>query len=260
MLVAACDAPPSGTLPPDTLHVLETIPSAPDGGRGEHPIGPPLRVRFDRLLAPSTIDRAQLRVTTGGLQAFGGIRYDVLRRELSLFVNPNDLRPGLEYVLTVDTGLRGWDGSALEAPVVVRFRPTAREPVEAEAVPSLRRDVAPIFASSCAGGGCHGGDDPAMGLDLRSPAAIRATSLGVMARQRGDRAALENLDPRWSALPRIDPGIVSGRGRPEYSYLVYKLLGEGPIWGARMPLRGAPLSDDEMRLVLDWVSAGAPDN
>ena len=78
--------------------------------------------------------------------------------------------------------------------------------------------------------------------------------------QRAGRAALEMLDPRWSALPRIDPGITSGQGRPEYSYVIYKLLGEGPIWGARMPLGRAPLSDAQTRLVVDWVTAGAPDN
>lgn len=240
--------------------MVETTPDVPDGGRGSHPIGPPLRVRFDRLLAPATIDRTQLRVTTGGLQAFAGIRYDMVRRELSLYPNPNDLRPGLEYVLTVDVGLRGWDGSALAAPVVVRFRPTVREAVPPDARPSLRRDVAPLLLATCVGAGCHGEVDPAMGLDLSSPRAIRASCLGVMARERAGRAALEMLDPRWSALPRIDPGITSGQGRPEYSYVIYKLLGEGPIWGARMPLGRAPLSDAQTRLVVDWVTAGAPDN
>ena len=219
-----------------------------------------MRVRFDRLLAPSTIDRAQVRVTTGGLQAFGGLRYDVLRRELSLYPNPNDLRPGLEYVLTVDVGLRGWDGSALAAPVIVRFRPTVREAVPPDAQPSLSHDIAPLFSQRCAASGCHGADSSAMGLDLSSARAIRASAVGIMARERGDRALAETLDPRWSTLPRIDPGITSGQGRPEYSYLVYKLLGDGPIWGARMPLGGDPLSDDEIRLVVDWVTAGAPDN
>jgi len=217
-------------------------------------------VRFDRLLAPSTIDRSQLRVTTGGLQAFGGLRYDVLRREISLYPNPNDLRPGLEYVLTVGEGIRSWDGSALAAPVVVRFRPTVREPVPRDPVPSLRRDVAPLLSRRCTGGGCHGETAPAMGLDLSSARAIRASCVGVMARQRSDRAALEMLDPRWSSLPLIDPGITAGQGRPEYSYLVYKLLGDGPIWGAPMPIGGAPLGEEEIPLVVDWVTAGAPDN
>lgn len=217
-------------------------------------------MRFDRLLAPSSIDRSRLRVSTGGLQAFGGLRYDMLRRELSFYPNANDLSPTLEYVFTVDVGLRGWDGSELAAPVAVRFRPTTREPVPRDAVPSLRREVAPLLSAQCTGAGCHGGADPAMGLDLSTPSTIRATSLGVRSRQRGDRAGLEMLDPRWSALPRIDPGITAGQGRPEYSYLVYKLLGDGPVWGARMPLGRPPLSDAETRLVVDWVTAGAPDN
>lgn len=217
-------------------------------------------MRFDRLLAPSTIDRALVRVTTGGLQAFAGLRYDVLRRELGVYPNPNDLRPGLEYVLTVDVGLRGWDGSALAAPVVVRFRPTAREAVAPDVAPSLRWQVAPLLARRCAGSGCHGGIEPAMGLDLSSAGAIRASAVGVLARERGGRAFAEALDPRWSTMARVDPGIAPGQGRPEYSYLVYKLLGEGPIWGARMPRGRAPLGDEETRLVVDWVAAGAPDN
>jgi hypothetical protein len=217
-------------------------------------------VRFDRLLAPSTIDRANLRVSTGALQAFGGLRYDMLRRELAFYPNPNDLVPALEYVFTVDVGVRGWDGSALAAPVAVRFRPTVREAVPRDPAPSLRAEVAPLLSAQCTGAGCHGGAEPAMGLDLSSPSSIRATALGVPSRERSDRAGLEMLDPRWSALPRIDPGITAGQGRPEYSYLVYKLLGDGPVWGARMPLGRDPLTDAQTRLVIDWVSAGAPDN
>lgn len=240
--------------------MLSTEPSAPDGGRGSHPIGPPLRVRFDRLLAPSSIDRAQLRLTTGGLQAFAGLRYDPIDRTLSLYPNPNDLRPGLEYVFTVDVGLRGWDGSAMSHPIEVRFRPTVRVAVAPPRDVSLRRELAPLLAARCTGSGCHGGDDPAMGLDLSTPDAIRTTAVGILARERGGRAFLETLDPRWSTLPRVDPGITAGQGRPEYSYVVYKLLGDGPIWGARMPRGRAPLSDEETRLVADWIAAGAPDS
>jgi len=217
-------------------------------------------VRFDRLLAPSSIDRAQVRLTTGGLQAFAGLRYDPIDRSLSLYPNPNDLRPGLEYVFTVDVGLRGWDGSAMAHPVEVRFRPTVRETIAAPRQVSLRREVAPLLGARCTGSGCHGGDDPAMGLDLSSADAIRTTAIGILARERGGSAFLEALDPRWSTLPRVDPGITAGQGRPEYSYVVYKLLGEGPIWGARMPRGRAPLSDDEVRLIADWISAGATDS
>ena len=51
-----------------------------------------------------------------------------------------------------------------------------------------------------------------------------------------------------------------GLGRPEYSYLVYKLLGDGPIAGARMPPEGEPLTDEEIDRVARWIGAGAPDN
>ncbi len=217
-------------------------------------------MRFDRLLAPSSINRTQLRLTTGGLQAFAGLRYDPIDRSLSLYPSANDLRPGLEYVFTVDVGLRGWEGSAMSHPIEVRFRPTVRVDVAPPRDVSLRLEVAPLLAARCTGSGCHGGDDPAMGLDLSTADAIRTTAVGVLARERGGRAFLETLDPRWSTLPRVDPGITAGQGRPEYSYVIYKLLGDGPIWGARMPRGGVALSDEETRLVADWIAAGAPDS
>ena len=55
-------------------------------------------------------------------------------------------------------------------------------------------------------------------------------------------------------------GLADGQGRPEYSYLVYKLLGDGPVVGARMPPDGPSLSAEEIARVSDWIAAGAPDN
>ena len=66
-------------------------------------------------------------------------------------------------------------------------------------------------------------------------------------------------DPAWGALQRVDRGNVAGLGRPEYSYVVYKLLGDGPVVGQRMPPE-APLTPDEVALVSDWIAGGAPDN
>ena len=202
-----------------------------------------------------------MRITTGGLQVFAGLSYDLADRALLIYPNPGDLRSGLEYVLSVGSAVRGWDGSQLRAPVVVRFRPTVREAVAAAPRPSLRMRVAPLLAARCASSAaCHGATDPAMGLDLSSPESVMRTAVGVMAREGGGAVFLESLDPRWAALPRVDPGFVTGQGRPEFSYLAYKLLGDGPIWGARMPPNGAPLAGEDLRAVLDWITAGALDD
>jgi hypothetical protein len=98
--------------------------------------------------------------------------------------------------------------------------------------------VKPILQSNC--GGCHGGEDPQMGLDLLAPDAwtrLRA-------------ASLQN-----PALKLVDPG------RPEKSYLWLKVVGDGSISGARMPvdpLDGTrTLPADQLDSLQTWILAGA---
>lgn len=52
------------------------------------------------------------------------------------------------------------------------------------------------------------------------------------------------------SLMRIKPGD------PDNSYLVQKIEGHASV-GARMPLGGAPLSDDQIAAIRQWVSDGA---
>ncbi len=201
------------------------------------------------------MSRASFRLTSGAVSVFVGTTYDPARRRVVLGLNPGDLRPGLEYVLTVTDPLRGWDGAALASPYVVRFRAGDRVTVTPPAAPSLD-EVASIFARRCADGGCHAGPAPAMGLDLSSPLAIRRTAVGAPSVQRPGVSSA-STDPRWASLLRVDPGVSDGVGRPGYSYLIYKLLGDGPMLGERMPRGAPPLSDDEVALVSDWIAAGA---
>jgi len=220
----------------------------------------PLVLHFDRLLAPSTVNRATVSLRSGGLGVYLGVVYDPVTQTVTLRPNANEVRPGLQYVLTVDPGLEGWDGSRLAAPFTLRLLAGPRQsPPAAPAPPSLSREVGPLLAARCGASACHGGPTPSMGLDLSTPEALRRTTLGVMARQRPEGVWVQSA-PRWGALPRIDPGVAEGQGRPAMSYLVYKLLGDGPIAGARMPPDGAALTQEEIAQVAGWIAAGAPDN
>ena len=201
-------------------------------------------------------------VRSNVLGVFGGVRYDPARRAVTFTPDARSFRRPLQYEFAVTAAVRAWDGAALATPFVVRFTVGANETPPPQPAPSLARDVAPLFAARCATANCHGGAAPAMGLDLSSAAAIRRTTVRVPARERpapGPGVTLTPGDPAWGALALVDTGFVAGAGRPEYSYLVYKLLGDGPIVGARMPPDGPALAPDEVARVSDWIAAGAPD-
>lgn len=198
-------------------------------------------------------------VTSGPFNVFGGVRYDPARREVRFTPNAPDLRAGLQYVFRVRTGVTSWDGVALAEALEVPFVPDGRATVSPTPVPTLRGDVAPLLAARCGRASCHGGDAPVMGLDLSSAEAIARTAVGVVARETANgRNAPDYTDPRWGAMLRVDPGDAPAQGRPEYSYLLYKVLGDGPITGARMPPDGAPLDARDAAMLSDWIAAGAP--
>lgn len=98
-----------------------------------------------------------------------------------------------------------------------------------------------IFDVSCAG--CHtdNGRSPAAGMNLRAGSAF--TNL---------------VNVASSGLPsavRVIPGNANG------SYLVQKLEGAPGIVGLRMPRNGPPyLTDAQVKMVRDWITAGAPNN
>jgi hypothetical protein len=101
---------------------------------------------------------------------------------------------------------------------------------------SFARDIRPLLTPRCTG--CHGpgglGFEVAR-LDLTSYSALRAG--GVTG----------------------GSGIVVP-GQPCESVLVQK-IGEGPPFGARMPLSGPPfLTDAQQALIHDWIAEGASEN
>lgn len=226
------------------------------------PVGPSLTVTFDRLLAPSTVHGGSVQVRSGVIGIFGGLRYDPVRRTVTFVPDARAFRRTLQYEFVVNATVRAWDGAPLVSPVNVRFMPGDTVTVPPRDTPSLAREVAPLLSARCATAGCHRPPSPVMGLDLSSTSGILRSTVGVIARQRplpapgGD----EYTDPAWAALQRIDRGSIAGLGRPEYSYLVYKILGEGPIVGQRMPPEGDALTPTEQTRISDWIAAGAPDN
>ena len=104
---------------------------------------------------------------------------------------------------------------------------------------SFERDVEPLIDDHCAS--CHYPDGRSPigfqvgGFDLSSYARLRAGGS-----VRGEREVVP--------------------GRPCASGLVQK-VSPFPPFGARMPLNGPPfLTDDEIRLLHDWIAEGALEN
>lgn len=105
-------------------------------------------------------------------------------------------------------------------------------PGRAACSPTAESIQATIFATSCAGVGCHGSDVPALGLDLGgSPEALVGRS---------------SLACGGWAL--VVPGS------PESSFLYEKVAAAQPACGEHMPLDGQ-LSDADLTCLRDWISS-----
>lgn len=92
-----------------------------------------------------------------------------------------------------------------------------------------------IFAKKCAGSTCHGGMTPVSNLDLVAD--------GVASRVVGKAAV-------------GCKGSLADPAAPEAS-VIYIKIAPGDTCGSRMPL-GAPLSDEEIACVKDWISEQTP--
>ena len=97
-------------------------------------------------------------------------------------------------------------------------------PIEAGPV-SYSQQVSPIFQSAC--GECHGGDEPALGLDLTSYEA---------------------------AMEGSDYGSVIEAGDADGSLLIDMIVAE------EMPIDADPLSEEEIEVIRSWIDAGAENN
>ncbi|HKA88966.1 MAG TPA: hypothetical protein VKE22_14955 [Haliangiales bacterium] len=101
---------------------------------------------------------------------------------------------------------------------------------------SFARDVQPLLMQRCTL--CHAPGRlgfEIIGLDLTSYAALRAGG-------------------------RVGGSAIVLPGEPCESIIVQK-IGEGPPFGARMPLNGPPfLTDAQRALIHDWIAEGAREN
>jgi len=96
-----------------------------------------------------------------------------------------------------------------------------------------------IFSTTCATSGCHSGANPPDGL--------------LLTNGRSYSNIVNVASVQMPSLDRVEPGD------PNDSYLVRKIRGTG-IVANRMPLGGPPLSNEEIALIVRWVSEGAPNN
>jgi hypothetical protein len=245
LVLGACDA--GGLVLGEPAAVVGSIPA--DGSR-DVDRATEVRVFFDRPLAPRTVSRATVTLRSGPQQRFLSVRYDPVERAFvarDFYAQP--LEPFVEHELRVE-GATDLEGIEI-APFVARFfTGDAVTPLPPEGHTSWA-EVSAILEERCATDGCHGGGEPALGLDLSSAEGVRSTAIGVPSRSLGVSGFGER---GLGGLPRID--VVAGIGQPATSRLLYEVLRD-PRVGSPMP-PDEPLSDGEVRRIADWILGGAP--
>lgn len=222
--------------------MLLTDPADGAAGVSRSPV---LRVAFDRPLSPRALDGESVALRSGDRTSAVRVWLDPASRTLE--ARPERaLDPEIDYRFEV-AGLPDVDGFRGE-PVVVHFS-TGLADVAAPEPSATWADVEAVL-SRCAP--CHSGASAPQGLDLSSSAAIRETALGVPAREVRTSGAPGTSAPGLVGLARIEPG------HAERSYLVWKILGDPHIVGARMPYGEEPLDPSEVDVVVRWIRSGAP--
>ncbi len=200
-----------------SLSLLETWPK--EGG--QLPAAEYVQLQFDHHLHPDSAWSQTARLRSGELRFNLEILYDPLKRAL-LLRPPQGFRPNLAYTLTLSEGLRSSEGYHLNALFELNFLalPAAARP---RPVSVEFEDLRPLFEQRC---GCHG-PEPLLSPELRPEYILEKAA------QRGE-------------------GLLISPGRPLHSLLFLRLLEDWPQRGALMPPDG-PLSEGEIRQVLDWI-------
>jgi hypothetical protein len=274
LLLACEDTGGLSAVPPTIEPVRVTGTNLVDGELRE----PELRVRFDRPLLPISVLRQSLVVVTNDNRSVEPpvIRYDPVLREIAV---ASPFPPGKEWlteggyyrlVLGVPEqgatvgGVRAVDGGTLARNATRTFGFVVRAAPTPTTATDYCRDVQPWLTARC--GSCHGANDGVLGLDVTSPAGLKRTAIGVVARQTAQGPTVGGTEPSALVLAQDLPRIAPGD--PSRSYLIYKaFLGEQPR-AASAPLacpatpfseaeRGGPLADRDRRVLADRIPGGA---
>ena len=108
--------------------------------------------------------------------------------------------------------------------------------------PSFERDIQPILTARCATASCHNLATQQMGLNLEAGHAYDAI--------------VDEDSPTSHNLAYIRPF------QPDSSWLVRMIQADPArrFFVERMPLGRAPLTDNQIATIINWVNAGAPRN
>ncbi len=241
-------------------------------------------VRFDRFLRPDTAIRQSIVLFTGDRGNLAPPpsntrpelvpEYDLVERSVRYRLPPGfTLRPRALYTVELPIatdaqpfGFRAFDGAPLGGDRALRlsFR-TAAGPAPAAAplaVPSCDEFLA--LLAPCASSGCHGSREPSippsMGLALDSWEALARTALGKPAHQT-ELGATTGQSAQAPARFGVNMPVID-EGRPDNSYLMYKLLlspdvyvpraGESCAAGARCE----PPEPAELLRLAEWFVRG----
>ncbi len=107
-------------------------------------------------------------------------------------------------------------------------------------IPSFSTIQESVFNLNCALSGCHLGSSAPLGLDLSEGKAYN----NLVNVPSGELPQLRRVAP----------------GKPDSSYLVWKIEGRPGIQGQRMPRGRDPLPQEAISLIRRWIDAGAPQN
>ena len=197
-------------------------------------------------MLPATAVRQSISVFTGSedLGVFAQPEYDVVERVLVYRLPAGaKLEPGTRYTVELrspatddDFGFRAFDGAVLgegAVPLTFDFRTRKSATVPPAPPPPVFGDTCALLEAlapgipenkraGCSSNSCHGGESARMGLRLDNVEGLAQTAIDRVAHQTESGAhagqTLENPPRLGVNMPIID------RGRPENSYLIYKLL------------------------------------
>jgi len=112
--------------------------------------------------------------------------------------------------------------------------------IRSAAVVGFASQIQLLLTASCTGSSCHDNSQPAAGLVLTTGNSY-SELVGIASSQCATNKLVE-------------------AGKPEASYLVFKLDGAGPCFvGNAMP-PGSMLTPAQILTVRDWIANGAPNN